>query len=83
MDRDPSNSSPFSGLRTDTPGRVQYQTPTAVLTSKLDEGTDFIVIARGKQSEDPLIWSTGDQAQTEELYRRAAAVMVDAPQPVT
>ena len=83
MDRDPSNSSPFSRLDTDTPGRVQYETPTAVLANKFNDGTDFIVIARGKQSEDPLIWSTGDREQTEELYRRAATVMVDVPQPVT
>lgn len=34
-------------------------------------GTDFIVIQRVRQSEEPRIWSTGDPEQTKDLFRGA------------
>lgn len=45
----------------------------AVLSSKIsDGGGDFIVIQRQRQGEEPKIWSTGDQEQTDQLFRQVA-----------
>jgi hypothetical protein len=34
-------------------------------------GTDFLVIQRVRQGEEPRIWSTGDPEQTKDLFRTA------------
>lgn len=35
-------------------------------------GTDFLVIQRVRQGEEPRIWSTGDLEQTKDLFRLAS-----------
>ena len=44
-------------------------------------GTDFIVIQRARQSDEPKIWSTGDQEQTQHLLRQVFSTFSTDRQP--
>lgn len=57
----------FSQLGTDT-SRAEFNVPPAVLSSKLTDGGDYIVISRTRQGEEPKIWSSGDQQQAQHLF---------------
>jgi hypothetical protein len=55
----------------------QQQTHTfgvapALVSGKVQDGRDYILIERTRQGEQPRIWSTGDQAFTQQLLQQVA-----------
>lgn len=38
---------------------------------KTNPGSEFLIVQRTRQGEDPTIWSTGDTEQTKDLFRGA------------
>jgi hypothetical protein len=50
---------------------ITYGVMPEQITNKLKEnpGAEFLVIQRVRQGEEPRVWASGDQAQTEELFR--------------
>ena len=73
---DTSKSGSSSGAFSSLGGQqnVQYGVMPEQLVSQIKNqgGTDFVVIQRSRQSEEPKIWSTGDQEQTQHLLRLAS-----------
>lgn len=61
---------------------VKYNTPTAVVGNQLTDGTEFIVIARSRQSQDLQVWSSGDPEQTQSMFREARST-IDSLQPTS
>jgi outer membrane lipopolysaccharide assembly protein LptE/RlpB len=60
---------------------VNYNTtPTSVTSQLQDAGTQFIVIARSRQSDQLQVWSSGDEQQTQAMFREARST-VDTLQP--
>jgi hypothetical protein len=68
VDTTSQRGSAFSQLK----GTVQYDTPPAVLSSKITDGGTFIVISRTRQGEEPQVWATGDEQQTQQLFDQVA-----------
>jgi D-Tyr-tRNAtyr deacylase len=61
---------------------VKYNTPAAVVSNQLTDGTQFIVITQTRQGEQPSIWSSGDPQQTQQMFRQVQSqVQVDSLQP--
>jgi hypothetical protein len=62
---------------------TKFNTPAAVVGTKVSDGDEFILITRSRQSDQPQIWSSGDQQQTEQLFRQVQSHMVDSLQPTS
>jgi hypothetical protein len=52
--------------------QAEFNVPPSVISSKLTDGGEYLVISRTRQGETPKIWSTGDQEQTQHLYDQFA-----------
>lgn len=62
-----STNSPFSKLTT----IPNYNTPAVQAAGQVHDGDEFILITRSRQSQEFNVWSSGDEQQTEQLYRQA------------
>lgn len=51
--------------------------------SKDNPGSDFIVVQRLRQGEEPRIWTTGDPTQAKQLFKTAYDVFDKAREPAT
>lgn len=53
-------------------GNITYGVMPEQIASKLTDnpGTDFLVIQRVRQGEEPKVWSTGDPEQTSHLFNQ-------------
>lgn len=69
-----SQKSAFSSLGGNK-DKAEFSVPPSVLTSKITDGGDYIVIARTRHGEEPKLWSTGDQQQAQHLYDAFARSM--------
>lgn len=55
--------------------------PEQVLKQLQQEGGEFVVIQRTRQSEQPRIWASGDPTQTKDLFRHGYDVVTAELQP--
>lgn len=66
-----------SAIGSQQQGNITYGVMAEQLVKELQSasqsapGTDFLVIQRVRQGEEPRIWSTGDPEQTKDLFRLA------------
>jgi hypothetical protein len=62
--------------------QINYNAAPTSVTSQLQSGTEFIVIARTRQGEQPQVWSSGDEQQTQSMFREVRQ-LVDTLQPTS
>lgn len=55
----------------DTSRNVNYNTPANVVKNQLNDGDEFLLIRQTRQGEQPQVWSSGDQHQTQAMFRKA------------
>jgi hypothetical protein len=68
-----TSTSPFSSLEQTIDNKRQHYNVSAVqIGNTVRDGDEFVMITRNKQSEGFQVWSSGDQQQTEQLYKQAA-----------
>ncbi len=48
--------------------RAQFNIQSELASSKLQSGSEFILIERTRQGEDPRVWASGDLEQARQLY---------------
>jgi hypothetical protein len=48
---------------------VHFNTPPAQVTSQINDGDEFILLKRSRQGDEPQVWSSGDQKQTQQMFR--------------
>lgn len=54
---------------------TQFNIAPSVLVGKISDGTEYVLISRGKQGEEPQVWSTGDATQTQQLVDQFSRTM--------
>lgn len=59
--------------------QAEFNLPPAVLSSKLTDGGTYLVIGINRQGQEPQIWGTGDQEQTQHLYDQFARTVERQP----
>lgn len=60
-----------SAIGGSTNSNMHYNTPAIQVGNSVRDGDQFILLVRSRQSEDFKVWSSGDPAQTADLFSQA------------
>lgn len=54
-----------------TTGQMHYNTPPIQAGNQVKDGDQFVLLVKSRQSENFKVWSSGDPAQTKDLFSQA------------
>lgn len=64
-----SNQNQGQGQNTSGSPKINYNTPPSLVANQINDGDQFILVKRSRQGDEPQVWTSGDQQQTQQMFR--------------